>query len=90
MKRLEIIHLRLSAEPLEPLAGRIRESIRAEGEGAEVVTVFRRHGLDTDLAVHVLDAAPAGGQGSGELALRLASALRAYGLVEHTLWEELE
>ena len=87
MKRLEIIHLRSSAEPLDSLGRRVRESIA--DESAETVMLYRRQGLETDLAVHIRDAAEADRHGPGDLGLRLASALRAYGLVEHTIWEEL-
>ena len=53
MSTLEIIHLRSSGEPLEALADRIRESIWADGRGSRVATIYRRHGLDTDVAVHI-------------------------------------
>lgn len=87
MKRLEIIHLRSSGQPLESLSDQISESIRAEGEGAECVTLYRRDELETDIAVHIH--LPAGTQGASALGLRLASALRTFGLVAHTRWEEL-
>lgn len=89
MKRLEIIHLRSSGRPLDSLGERIRESIRAGGQDEAVVTLYRRHGLETDLAVHVRYSEEPQETGPSDLALKLASALRAYGLVEHTLWEEL-
>lgn len=88
MIRLEIIHLRSSGEPLESLAHRIRESLGAGGEDAEV-TLYRRDGLETDVAVHIRRRAAPGSDGSSGLGLQLASALRALGLVEHTLWREL-
>lgn len=88
MNRLEIIHLRSSGRSLEPLGERIRESIRQEGGDGAVVTLYRRRGLETDLAVHVRpDGEPQ--KGPSNLGFRLAAALRNYGLVEHTLWEEL-
>ncbi len=88
MNRLEIIHLRSSGEPLESLGHRIRESLATEGEHAEV-TLYRRHGLETDVAVHLRHLVPSAGEGPSGLGLQLASSLRAFGLVEHTLWEEL-
>ena len=88
MNRLEIIHLRSSGEPLDSLGDRIRESLGTEGEETEVA-LYRRAGLETDLAVHIRHLGVPGREGPSGLALRLASALRAYGLVEHTLWEEL-
>lgn len=87
MKRLEIIHLRSSGEPLDSLGRRIRESIAEET--AETVTLYRRQGLDTDLAVHIRHRTATEGQLPSDLGLRLASSLRTYGLVEHTVWEEL-
>jgi hypothetical protein len=84
MNTLEIIHLRSSGEPLEALADRIRESIWAEGHGSRVATLYRHHGLDTDVAVHIR------GDGPTTLAAHLALALKEYGLVEHTVWEEIE
>lgn len=89
MKRLEIIHLRSSSGPLQSLGERIRESIRSGGENPPVVILYRRQGLETDLAVHIHHAEVPALRGPSDLALNLAAALRAYGLVEHTLWEEL-
>ena len=89
MRRLEIIHLRSSGEPLESLSDRIRESIREKGEQTNVVTIYRRDGLETDLAVHIHNLEVPGAEGPSGLGLKLASALRVFGLVEHTLWEEL-
>ena len=90
MIRLEIIHLRSSGEPVEALTRLISESIREGTEEASTLTLYRRHGLETDIAVHVRRHGTAGGEGPSDLALRLASELRAYGLVEHTVWEELK
>ncbi len=89
MIQLEIIHLRSSGEPIESLTERIKESIREGGKEASTLTLYRRHGLETDLAVHILSPDVAIKTGPSDLALRLASELRAYGLVEHTVWEEL-
>ncbi len=85
---LEIVHLRSSGEPLAVLAGRIRESLGTADENTEI-TLYRRYGLETDLAVHIHHRGlPRGKEPSG-LALQLASALRGFGLVEHTQWEDL-
>ena len=88
MTRLEIIHLRSSGEPIEALVDGINKSLGEGAEDASTLTLYRSHGLGTDLAVHVLHTGAAEA-GPSALALRLASELRAYGLVEHTLWEEL-
>ena len=90
MSRLEIIHLRSSGEPIESLGELIRESIWAEGQGAAVVTLYRRHGLETDVAIHIRRVEGAAYDGPSALAFHLAHELRAFGLVEHTVWEEIE
>ena len=87
MSRLEIIHLRSTGQPLESLGRQIRESLVA-GDERSGVTLYRREGLDTDVAVHIRHREPPGKEGPSDLGLRLASALRALGLVEHTLWTE--
>ena len=88
MKRLEIIHLRSSGEPLDGLVRRIRSSMRQPDQGSPTVRLFRRPELESDLAIHVQSDA-SHRTAAHEVALQLASELRAYGLVEHTRWEEL-
>lgn len=90
MIQLEIIHLRSSGEPVESLTERIRESTREGGKEASTLVLYRQQGLDTDLAVHILSPDDAMTTGPSDLALRLASELRAFGLVEHTVWGELK
>ena len=90
MSQLEIIHLRSSCEPVESLAKLISASIREGGEEVSNLNLYRRFGLEADLTVHVRRHGLAGGDGPSDLALRLASELRAYGIVEHTVWGELK
>ena len=89
MSTLEIVHLRSSGESLETLSDLIKESIWAEGIGTEVVTLYRRHGLETDVAVHIRCPEGAARNGPSALAFHLAHGLREFGLVEHTVWEQM-
>lgn len=89
MKTLEIVHLRSSKESLEALNDLIKESIWAEGNGAEAVTVYRRSGLETDVAVHIRYHDANGSNTPKALACQLTAALKEYGIVEHTVWEEM-
>ena len=89
MKKLEIIHLRSSVKQFESLRSRIAESIRAEGDPGEVVMMFRRCGLESDVAIHINHHDDPGFDGPSALGLHLAAGLKAHGLVEHTLWEAL-
>ena len=89
MKTLEIVHLRSSGEPLESLAERIKESVWEDGSTGDTVTIYRRNGLETDIAIHIRHRRSNGGNGPSTLAFNLASALRSFGIVEHTVWEEM-
>ena len=89
MNTVEIVHLRSSGEPLESLAERIRESLWEDGSKGDVVTIYRRHGLDTDIAIHIRHCRPNGGNGPSTLAFNLANSLRSFGIVEHAVWEEM-
>ena len=89
MRRLEIIHLRSSGKAIETLGERITESIRARKLDAGIVSMYRRNGLVTDVAIHIRHDHAAGETAPCALALRLANALRDFGLVEHTVWEEM-
>lgn len=88
MSRVEIIHLRTSGESPTVLCQQIRESVKTEGDGAELLTMYRLEGLESDLAIHIRQHQPNPEIGPSALGLRLASALRSFGLVEHTVWEE--
>ena len=89
MNRLEIIHLRSAGTSIEDLATQIRAAIGSDDDEADVVTVYRRSGLATDVAVHITSRGRPGTVSPSVLGLRLASALSAHGLVDHALWEEL-
>jgi hypothetical protein len=89
VKRLDLILLRAPGEALEPLCGCIRESITRGDDHGAGVTLYRRRGLDTDLAVHVHGPGLSPAELS-DLSRRIASELRAWGLVEHSSWEEIE
>jgi len=88
MSILEIIHLRSSSEPIECLAELIRESMWDDGSHNGVSTIYRRAGLATDLAIHIRH--PEGGvKVPSRFGLQLVSSLAEYGLVEHSVWEEM-
>jgi len=89
MSQLEIIHLRTAGKSFAPVARQIHEALAPQAAGTGVLTVYRRDGLDTDLAVHIIHPESGDPTGPSPLGLHLASAMSAYGLVEHTVWEEL-
>ena len=89
MSTLEIVHLRSSGEVLDTLNNLIKESIWAQGYGTEVVTLYRRQGLETDIAIHIRFRDEVNGKVPSALALHLAHELTAFGMVQHTVWEEM-
>ena len=89
MKLLEIIHLRWSGEPIEALSRQITDSIPVGNVDAGIVSMYRRNGLVTDVAIHIQHHNADGEREPCALALHLANALREFGLVEHTVWEEM-
>ncbi|MDX2435922.1 MAG: hypothetical protein QNL88_02620 [Acidobacteriota bacterium] len=88
MSTLEIIHLRSSSEPIEDLAELIRESMWEDGRNNGVFTIYRRRGLATDLAIHIRHPEE-GALVPSRFGLRLVSSLAEFGLVEHSVWEEM-
>jgi hypothetical protein len=87
LKILEIIHIRFVAEKPDSMIESIRKSIDSS-PGVEFSTIYRRDELKTDLAIH-LQRNDAGEHGTAsDIGIRLASALKEFGLVEHTVWKE--
>jgi len=89
MSTLEIIQLRLAGKPPETLCEQLKESIVDGGGLARNVMIYRRDGLETDLAVHIHHVDTQNSE-PGKLGLRIASALKAHGLVEHKIWKQLK
>ena len=88
MKIVEIIHVRLAAENLQSLGESIRRSVNTRSNG-EVFTVYQRCNLESDLAIHIHRKDDDEKEGASRLGLHLAAALKAYGMVEHTIWKEM-
>ena len=87
MKTLEIIHLRLAGDSPQTLVDVIRKSVGSAPDGMEL-RIYHHTKLATDLAVHLhWDIAERSDQAS-DIGTRLASLLREYGMVEHSVWME--
>lgn len=90
MSSLEIIHLRSFGSSLETSADRIRQLIPIGASTEDIVTVYRRQGIATDVAIHIRHAEPTATSVPSTFAIHLASALRDLGYVEHSLWNEID
>ncbi len=87
-RRLEVLHVRLTRPGSAELVEEIRRSAAAQ-PGLLSLRCYRHASFPTDLAVHLqLDQAASDPQVT-ELGVRLAAALREYGMVEHTAWLEV-
>ena len=92
MKWIEIIELRSTGDTLAQIEKLIQEIIdQAENKsGQRIVRLYTQMKIETDLSIHLVhDSSKAKNRGSS-LGIRLVSALKPYGLVNHTIWIEKE
>ena len=87
MKRLEIIHLRLAGVVPSGLIEEIRQSTINTREPASV-GLYCRVNVENDVAIHLHWKASGPDNPVSDLGLRLAAALKEYGMVEHTVWRD--
>ncbi len=87
MNALEILHLRMAGANIKTLVNVIRESVGSEADVLDV-HIYRHAKLETDLVVHLHRAIAGRSDRACECGERLASLLRAYGMVEHSVWVE--
>jgi hypothetical protein len=87
MNALEILHLRMAGVCPETLVDEIRRSVDSQPDVLDV-RVYRHAKLETDLVVHLHRVITQSADRACECGDRLASMLRAYGMVEHSLWVE--
>lgn len=91
MQWTELIGVRTAAGRREQLEKKLKDFIgKVQIEtSTQSIHLFRRVSVDSDLCVHLRhdskEAAPTGSR----LGLRLASELKAFGLVHHSIWIEL-
>jgi len=87
VRTLEIIHLRMAGDNPQTLVDLIRRSVGPQPDLVDV-RIYHHAKLETDLVVHLHRAETQQSDRACECGERLASMLRAYGLVEHSVWFE--
>ena len=90
MKWIEIIELRSAGSNRNQLEMLLQEFIDQVEKKSEKQTVklYIRMKIDTDFSIHLFhDSSTLKNRGS-PLCIRLVSALKPYGLVNHTIWIE--
>ena len=92
MKCLEIIELRAAGNKRDSLASQLQTiiSLLEKGSSKQKIKIYTRVLVDSDFSIMLFhDTTKTGTEGS-RIGLHLASALKAFGLVNHSIWNELE
>ena len=91
MKWLEIIELRSAGSDRELLESQLQKLINEVEKEAkkQAINVYSRVMIDTDFRIHLFHDSKIVDNRKSTLGLRLASALKAFGLVNHSIWIEM-
>ncbi|MCP4200242.1 MAG: hypothetical protein GY762_24120 [Proteobacteria bacterium] len=89
MKRLEIIHVRLTNAKSSCLIEDVHNSILSKLDFISV-RFYHHATVATDLSIHIHLEIDEINKDADSLGTRLAAALRDHGMVEHTFWIEEE
>lgn len=91
MKWLEIIELRSVDSNRELLESHLQKLINEVDKEAkkEAIKSYSRALIDTDFCIHLFHDSKKVENGGSPLGLHLASALKAFGLVNHSIWIEM-
>jgi len=90
MKWLEIIELRSVGRNRKFLESELETFIAElnEERGQRAIKVYSRVAVDSDFSIHLLHDSKEADINGSPLGLQLVSALKEYGLVNHTVWVE--
>jgi len=91
MKWLEIIELRSVGSDRELLESQLQKLINEVEKEAkkQAINVYSRVMIDTDFRIHLFHDSKIVDNRKSTLGLRLASALKSFGLVNHSIWIEM-
>jgi hypothetical protein len=91
MKWLEVIKLRSAGNGEKIMEEFLRPTAKfGQNRGLMEMRTYRHAALETDLSVHLHWESVRPEQGGSALGLRLAQALREFGLIDHSIWIEEE
>jgi len=88
MKWLEVIKLRSAGGSLGLLEELLLPISRSKQSGLVEMKTFRHAALETDLSIHFHWDSEMPEPNGSALGLRLAQALKAFGLIDHSVWVE--
>jgi hypothetical protein len=92
MKWLEMIELRsveCHRELLESQLQQLMHDVNKETD-AQAIKAYHRIMIDTDVSIHLVHESTRAEQNGSPLGMRLASNLREFGLVNHSVWVEIQ
>jgi len=91
MKWLEVIELRSVGSNQELLESHLQMLIDEVEKEASKQTIksYRRVMIDTDFSIHLVHDSTEGENSASPLGLRLTSALKEFGMVNHRIWVEM-
>lgn len=92
MKWLEVIELRsVGSDPelLESQLQKLMNEVEKETK-KQAINVYSRVMIGTDFRIHLFHNSKVVENSKSPLGLRLASALKAFGLVNHSMWIEMQ
>ena len=88
MKWLEIIELRSGNSDLESQLEKIVNEVEDE-INKQAIKAYSRVQIDTDFSIHLFHDSEINEFGRSPLGLRIASSLKEFGLVNHSIWIEM-
>jgi len=91
MKWIEVIQLRSIAGNQKRLGSELNGLINEVGEKSkkQIITAYSRVLIDTDYNIHIFHDSNEVEKFGSPLGLRLADALKEFGLVNHSVWVEI-
>ena len=91
MKWLEIIQLRTTERSMTKLKSQLEALINEVEEETkkQAIKAYSHIAIDTDFSVHLFHDSKKAEVNGSQLGLYLASALKEFGLVNHSIWIEM-
>ncbi len=92
MQWIELIGVRSAAGNHERLEEKLRDFLRKmqRGDVTRTIHILRRLSVESDLCVYLLHDSKKAEPSGSRLGLHLASELKAFGLVHHSIWEKMQ
>lgn len=90
MKWIEIIELRTgsaSGHSLEKILNRLGYDLKSDPDHPEFM-IYVNHDLESDLSIHLIHSSDEPDVKNSALGYQIASMLKSFGLVSHTIWKE--